>query len=111
MHVNRFPRDHFGRDDSFFFSLVGQHGAGNAITDREDVRKIRSHLVVDENLAAFPELEAERLRVDAARRGAAADRHEDVITFDALGFSVAFDVDEHAALGATASGYARSRAN
>ena len=57
VHVRPLARDHFGRDDALLLGLVREQLAADAVADREDVREIGAHLIVDENLAALADAE------------------------------------------------------
>ena len=92
-------------------ALCASIGPGHAVADREHVRQVGAHLVVDENLAALADVETERFGVDAGRDGTSPDGDEHVVAFDAFGLSVLLDVDEHAGLGAPAVRHARAGAN
>ena len=52
---DRLAGDHLGGDDAFLLRLVREHRARDAVADREDVREVGAHLIVDEDLAALAE--------------------------------------------------------
>ncbi len=60
VHVRRLPRDHLGRDHAFVLGLVREELPADRVADGEDVREVRAHLVVHDDLAALAEGEAER---------------------------------------------------
>jgi hypothetical protein len=111
MHVHFLPGDHFGGDHALFFGLVCEHWPRHAVADRIHVRKVRAHLIVDENLTALADIQSERLRVDAAGHGATPYRDEHVVPFDAFGFAFLLDLDEDAGLVSSAVCHTRAGAN
>ena len=78
------PGDHLGGDDAFLLGLVREHRAGNAIADREDVRQVGAHLVVDEISPRLPTSSPSAAASMPVERRPAADRDEHVVAFDAL---------------------------
>ena len=64
------PRRDFGRDLAFVARLVREHRLADDVADREDVRHVRAHLLVDRDEAALVHLDAGALRGDPPRRSA-----------------------------------------
>src|SRR5437588_249435 len=82
MHMRRLARDHLGGDDALLLGFVCEHETRYAVTDGVDVREIRAHTVVDQDLAALADVETQRRGVDAGRRGAPPDGDEYVVAVD-----------------------------
>src|SRR5688500_9291430 len=70
--------------------------AADDITDREHARNVRPHLLVDDDLAAPPGGDPERLRVDAGERRATSNGDEDAIPLETLHLAAVLDVDANA---------------
>src|SRR5439155_23318255 len=94
VHVRRLPGDHFGGDDALLLGLVREHRPGYAIPDCEHVRQVGPHLVIDEDLAFSPELQAERRRVDPDERRSPAEGDEHVIAAEVFLRAILLDVEE-----------------
>ena len=111
VHVHRLPTDHFGRDDAFLLSLVGEHRPGNAVADREDVRQVRPELGVDQNLAARAEREPERRGINPGERRLPPDRNEHVVAVESLALALLLDRDEDAVARTPSARDLRARAD
>ena len=82
MHAAGLASDASVRDDAFLLGLMGQQLAAHRVANGVDVRQVRPHLVVDEDLAASAEAEAKRGRIDAGETRLAANRHENVVALE-----------------------------
>ena len=87
------PRGDFRRDLAFVARFVREHRLADDVADREDVRHVRPHLLVDADQAALVHLDAGALRRDppAVRAAPHRDEHEPV-DLRAVGRVVAFEM-------------------
>ena len=69
---------HLGGDVGFVHRLVREHRLADDVADREDVRHVGAHLLVDVDEAAIGDRDAGLLRADllAVRAAADGDQHE-----------------------------------
>ena len=68
-----------GDRNALVFGLVGEHGAGDDVTDGVDAGEVGLEVGVDDDAAAFIELEAGFLSAEASRVGLTAHGDEDLI--------------------------------
>ena len=71
--------DVFNCGDSFFLSLVREHGSKCAVADDTDMRQFGAVLFVDYHATFIVDVEADVLEAEAGGVGAAADRYEDYV--------------------------------
>jgi hypothetical protein len=90
--------DAFGHHDALFHALVRQHRAGHHVAHRPDVGQVGAAVVVDVDVAARTQFEADILGAEALRVGHAANRNDQAVALQGLGFVTEFIVDRDALL-------------
>ena len=78
-HVVAHARDHFGGELALVRRLVREHRLADDVADREDVRHVRAHLVVDGDPAALVHVHAGLLGGDRLAVRAPADREQHAV--------------------------------
>src|SRR5688572_16974463 len=84
VHFRNLAGDQLGDHHAFFLALVREHRAAHEIADRPDVRGSRTALVIDSDEATLVDLYTRALAEQILRERPAADRHHDLVDFDAL---------------------------
>ena len=91
VHVAMLTGEVLGDGNALVFGLVGEHGAGDDVTDGVDAWKVGLEMRVDDDAAAFIELEAGFLGAEAGRISLAANGDEDLVGHKFEGLTIAFD--------------------
>ena len=91
--------DDFGRELAFVAGLVREHRLADDVADREDVRHVRAHLLVDRDVAALVHADAGGFRADRLAIGSASHGQQHAIVDLRLRRALAFEGGLEAFLG------------